>query len=71
MLLFVLIVEHFISELIDIVRTLCLLILLFILLMLVYRQLVDSENVSEPQIINVLQDIMEIIMQDIMVDGHK
>ncbi|KAM4094931.1 hypothetical protein ACB094_06G232100 [Castanea mollissima] len=32
---------------------------------------VGSENVPEPQIINVLQDIMEIIMQDIMVDGHK
>ncbi|KAM3698995.1 hypothetical protein ACJW30_06G231600 [Castanea mollissima] len=33
--------------------------------------LAESENFSEPQIINVLQDIMEIITQDIMVDGHE
>ncbi|KAM3698993.1 hypothetical protein ACJW31_06G228400 [Castanea mollissima] len=33
--------------------------------------LAESENFSEPQIINVLQDIMEIITQDIMVDCHE
>ncbi|KAM4094928.1 hypothetical protein ACB094_06G232000 [Castanea mollissima] len=33
--------------------------------------LAESENFSEPQIINVLQDIMEIITQDIMVDDHE
>ncbi|KAL4622238.1 hypothetical protein ACB092_06G283000 [Castanea dentata] len=33
--------------------------------------LVGSENVPERQIINALQDIVEIIMQDIMVDGRK
>ncbi|KAL4622237.1 hypothetical protein ACB092_06G282900 [Castanea dentata] len=33
--------------------------------------LVGSENVPERQIINALQDIVEIIMQDIMVDGQK
>ncbi|KAL0002256.1 hypothetical protein SO802_016037 [Lithocarpus litseifolius] len=33
--------------------------------------LAESENFSEPQIINVLQDIMEIITQDIMIDGYR
>ncbi|XP_030933819.1 callose synthase 7-like isoform X3 [Quercus lobata] len=33
--------------------------------------LAESEHFSEPQIINVLQDIMKIITQDIMIDGHK
>ncbi|KAM4105424.1 hypothetical protein ACJW30_06G231400 [Castanea mollissima] len=33
--------------------------------------LVGSENVPERQIINALQDVVEIIMQDIMVDGQK
>uniref|UniRef100_A0A2N9IBD1 1,3-beta-glucan synthase n=2 Tax=Fagus sylvatica TaxID=28930 RepID=A0A2N9IBD1_FAGSY len=31
----------------------------------------DGENATDAQVINVLQDIMEIITQDIMVDGHK
>ncbi|GLT65761.1 hypothetical protein SLA2020_381740 [Shorea laevis] len=31
----------------------------------------DGENFSEPQIINVLQDIMEILTKDIMVHGHE
>lgn len=39
--------------------------------MLVNWQLDDGENATDAQIINVLQDIMEIITQDIMVDGHK
>ena len=39
--------------------------------MLVYWQQADSENISESQIINVLQDIFEILTKDIMVGGHE
>ncbi len=39
--------------------------------MLVNWQLDDGENATDAQVINVLQYIMEIITQDIMVDGHK
>lgn len=67
----VLIVENFIIELIDIAWTLYSLILTFLLIMFVNWQLAESEQFSEPQIINVLQDIMEIITQDIMIDGHR
>ncbi|KAB1209645.1 Callose synthase 7, partial [Morella rubra] len=31
----------------------------------------DTDNVAEPQIINVLQDIMEIITEDIMLGGNQ
>jgi hypothetical protein len=39
--------------------------------MFVHWQQAEVENFSEPQIINVFQDIMEILTKDIMDGGHE